>query len=89
MGDKIYDLLVKFGNAPESWRENFVSWFNNEFPGKEYHFSSDIGPGSKVYLTRDRWYVDYYQEFKETPEKLAAKEAINKGLVELHKENYR
>lgn len=73
----VYDVLVQYAGAPESWRYNFV-YHQMHSVCYEYRFQGDLGFGGKFrrdYWTRtgERWYVDQYIE-DETP--------VSKGIVE-------
>lgn len=79
--NKVYDILVEHGGAPESMRGNFVfSHHEDEFPCWEYRFQGHFGFGGKYWSERNA--ITYYEEnHTKKLDKLEAK--INKLLGEI------
>jgi len=58
----VYDLLVKMGGAPESYRQHFIQHYTEKDPSREWRFQGLLRFGGKFYLSHDKFRVDCYQE---------------------------
>jgi hypothetical protein len=76
--DAIYDVLVQHAGALEDERRHFVQVQTSQ-PCAEFRFRGSLGFGGKFRRTRDRWYVDCYEE-DTTPERERAIRITNAAL---------
>lgn len=83
--NQIYDILIDTCEAPDGWKQFFVSAFTQHDPPREWRFQGCLGFGGKFRLTRDRCYVDCYPE-DETPNRLDVISRANKQLEQLTNE---
>jgi len=58
----VYDLLVKVGGAPESYRAHFIQHYTGADPSREWRFQGKLGFGGKFYLSYDKFRVGCYRE---------------------------
>lgn len=81
--NKVFDLLVKIGGAPESMRSNFVYIHAEpESDCDEYRFQGKLGFGGKYRRKTNR--VDCYRE-DESPNRLKIIERLNSMLQALER----
>lgn len=74
------------GREDNTMRQQFVHWFAEGSPGREFRFQGDLGFGGKFWdVDRRPWTVSYYSEdrsvYRDTIEKVA-----NDHLAELYGE---
>jgi hypothetical protein len=80
--NKIYDILVNFGGAQETEREEFVYHHTvSEFGCQEWRFRGSLGFGGKYRSGNNR--VDCYKE-DATPERLNTIQMINALLEKIN-----
>ena len=79
--NRVFDLLVSIGGAPESMREDFVYHHaRSDTPCDEYRFQGKLGFGGKYRRKTNR--VDCYHE-DENAERLKIIERLNAELAKL------
>lgn len=78
--NKIYDLLVLFGGASETYRQSFVyEHLDSEYPCREWRFCGHLGFGGKYWSETNT--VSFYSE----DETALHKEIVVKLNTELSK----
>lgn len=84
--EKVYDILVELGGAPEDgYRDAFVYNYTEEkFKSNEWRFQGKLGFGGKYRGETNM--IDCYTE-DETPERLELIKTINEKLKDLQYEN--
>lgn len=75
----VYDLLVKIGGAPESYRAHFIQHYTEPDPSREWRFQGLLGFGGKFYMDHDRFRVGCYRE-DDTDERTALIDEMNEKL---------
>lgn len=76
--NKVYDILIEFGGATESYRSSFIhAHCKDEYPCQEWRFQGHLGFGGKYRSERNK--VDYYAE-DQTDERDAIKNTVNTKL---------
>jgi hypothetical protein len=81
--NKVYDLLVKVGGAPEDMRDYFTFIHVDERHSvEEYRFQGKLGFGGKYWKWRNS--VTCYSE-DETPERVKIMNELNERLAKLEK----
>lgn len=76
--NRIYDILVNFGAAPENYRSNFVYHHAETKSGcDEYRFGGKLGFGGK-YLSNENCVTCYSED--ETPSVIELMNTINNEL---------
>jgi len=80
LANKIYDILVDIGGAPERDREYFLYHHTSNEPCGEWRFCGKLGFGGKFRSDSNR--VDCYQEDM-TPERMVIISEINNELSKL------
>lgn len=81
----IYEIFIGRLGCLEENRAEFVHWVDRlGGQGDEYRLNSTIGPGTKFRYYRDKWYVDYYQEFSKTDKQKADVAHVNELLSVLY-----
>jgi hypothetical protein len=78
--NKVFDLLVSIGGAPESMRQDFLLHHTTGDPTDEYRFQGKLGFGGKYRRKTNR--VDCYSE-DENEERLKIIERLNAELAKL------
>lgn len=58
--NSIYDVLVEYADAPEVFREGFISYHMDDDGYKEWRILGNLGFGGKYRFNRNR--VDCYSE---------------------------
>lgn len=58
--NSIYDVLVEYADAPEVYREGFISYHMDDDGYKEWRLLGNLGFGGKYRFNRNR--VDCYSE---------------------------
>jgi hypothetical protein len=75
----VYDLLVKLGGAPDSYRNHFVQHYTGEDPSREWRFQGHLGFGGKFYLSHEKFRVGCYRE-DDTDDRIALIAEMNEKL---------
>jgi hypothetical protein len=91
--NKIYDVLVESGGAPEHARDGFIFYHvghhhpacNSSGMVSEWRFMGYFGMGGKLFCSVDLFNVSYYSEDETTVRRLTKLE-IDRALKPLHAE---
>ncbi len=79
--NKVYDLLVSIGGAPERDRDGFIlCHIDTEHPCREYRFQGVLGFGGKYWKLDNR--VNCYPE-DESPTRREIMDRLNAALEQL------